>query len=46
MDFENKVEIETKALSEVEELDLSEIEDMEEVISAGQGGAVLLCCWK
>jgi hypothetical protein len=31
---------------EVEELDLSAIEEMEEVISAGQGGSLLLCCWK
>lgn len=31
---------------EIEQLDLSAIEEMEEVISAGQGGSLLLCCWK
>ena len=35
-----------KSLEQTTKLDLSEIEEMEEIISAGQGGSLLLCCWK
>ena len=36
----------TENIEKIEVLDLSAIEEMEEVISAGQGGSLLLCCWK